>query len=51
MILDVKVMNIKVIELINIYNFYFGHLVIRLNLNLSNFEILKKKNGHCRGGW
>jgi len=28
MISDVKVMNTKVVQLIKIYNFYFGHLVI-----------------------
>ena len=42
MISDVKVMNTKVVQLIKIYNFYFGYLVIWLNLNLSNFEIWKK---------
>jgi hypothetical protein len=34
-------MNIKVIELIKIYNFYFGHLIMRLCLNDSNFEFNK----------
>ena len=38
----VKVMNTKVVQLIKIYHFYFGHLIIWLNLNLSNFEIWKK---------
>jgi len=28
MISDVKVMNTKVVQLIKIYNFYFGYLVI-----------------------
>jgi len=35
MISDVKVMNTKVVQLIKIYNFYFDHLVILQNLNLS----------------
>jgi len=38
MISDVKVMNTKVVQLINIYNFYFDHLVISQNLNLSNLK-------------
>ena len=31
MISDVKVMNTKVVQLIKIYNFYFGYLIIWLN--------------------
>jgi hypothetical protein len=31
MILAKKVTNIKVVQLIKIYNFYFGHLFIRQN--------------------
>jgi hypothetical protein len=31
MISTEKVMNIKVVELIKIYNFYFGHFFIRQN--------------------
>jgi hypothetical protein len=31
MISDEKVMNIKVVELIKIYTFYFGHLFIQWN--------------------
>ena len=38
MIWTQKVMNIKVVVLIKIYNFYFGHLFMLLNLNNSNFE-------------
>ena len=41
MISTKKVMNTKVVQLINIYNFYFSHLIIWQNLNLLNFEILK----------
>jgi hypothetical protein len=33
--------NIKVIELIEIYNFYFGHLFLQLNLDNSNFQFQK----------
>jgi len=33
MILAEKVMNTKVVELIKIYNFYFGHLFIRQSDN------------------
>jgi hypothetical protein len=33
-----KVMKIKVVELIKMYNFCFGHLFMSLNLNNSNFE-------------
>ena len=29
MILSEKTMNIEVVELIKIYNFYFGHFIIR----------------------
>jgi hypothetical protein len=36
-----KVMNTKVVQFIKIYNFYMGHLLIWLNLNLSNFKIFK----------
>jgi hypothetical protein len=41
MISAVKVMNIKVVEYITIYNFYFGYLFIWQNLNSSNFEFQK----------
>ena len=37
-----KVMKVKVIELIKIYNFYFGHFSVGLCLNNSNFELLKQ---------
>jgi hypothetical protein len=33
-----KFMKMKVVELIKIYNFCFGHLFMSLNLNNSNFE-------------
>ena len=33
-----EVIKIKVVELIKIYNFCFGHLFMSLNLNNSNFE-------------
>ena len=33
-----KVININVVVLIKIYNFYFGHIFMSLNLNNSNFE-------------
>jgi hypothetical protein len=36
-------MKIKVIELIMIYNFCFGHLFMSLNLNNSNFEFQEMK--------
>jgi hypothetical protein len=36
-----NLVNIKVVDLMKIYNFYFGHLVIRLNLKSSNFEFKK----------
>ena len=38
MIWTQKVMNIRVVELIKLYNFYFGHLFMWLNLNNWNFE-------------
>ena len=38
MISTKKVMKMKVVELIKLYNFYFGHLFMSLNLNHSNFE-------------
>jgi hypothetical protein len=41
MICSEKVMNTKVVQLLKIYNFYIGHLVIWLKLNSSNFEIWK----------
>jgi hypothetical protein len=34
-------MNTKVFQLINIYNFYLGHIVIWQNLNLWNLKFLK----------
>jgi hypothetical protein len=41
MISNEKVINTKVIELIEIYNYYFGHLRIQLYLNNLNFEFQK----------
>jgi len=38
MISNVKGVNEKVVELIKIYNFYFGHLSFQLCLNNSIFE-------------
>jgi hypothetical protein len=38
MILNQKVMNIKVVQLIKIYNFYFDHLSMWLFLDNSKFE-------------
>ena len=35
-----KVMNIKVVELIKIYNFYFDHFSIRGRLNKFKFKYL-----------
>jgi hypothetical protein len=35
MILNKNLINVKVVEVMKIYNFYFGHLVILQNLNLS----------------
>ena len=39
MISNKKVINNKVVELIEIYNFYFGHVSIRLYFNNSKFEL------------
>jgi hypothetical protein len=41
MISNEKVVNTKGIELIEIYNYYFCHLPIRLYLNNPNFEFQK----------
>jgi len=38
-----KVMNIKVVDLNKIYNFYFGKLFMWLYLNHSNFEYQKRQ--------
>ena len=38
MISNENVINNKVVEIIKIYNFYFGHFFIRLCLNNSKFE-------------
>jgi hypothetical protein len=39
MILAKKIMNIKVVELIKIYNFYFGHLFIQQSDNNIVYKI------------
>ena len=44
MISNEKVVNYKVLELIEIYNFYFGHFSIELCLNNSNFKFQKNDN-------
>ena len=41
MILNENVVNYKVLEIIEIYNFHFGHLFMWLGLNNSNFEFKK----------
>ena len=41
MISNENLINTKVVQLINIYNFYFGQLVIWQNLNLSNLKFEK----------
>ena len=41
MISNEKVVNYKVLELIEIYNFYFGHFSIELCLNNSKFKFQK----------
>ena len=38
MISNKNIINNKVVEIIKIYNFYFGHFFIRLCLNNSKFE-------------
>jgi hypothetical protein len=43
---DEKVMNMKVVELIKIYNFYFGHLFMWLCLNNLNFEFQEMVNSN-----
>ena len=48
MIRTQKVMNIKVVELIKLYNFYFGHLSISLNLSHSNFEFQQMTAWHTK---
>ena len=46
MISDEKVMNMKVVELIKIYNFYFGHIFMWLCLNNSKFEFQEMENSN-----
>ena len=46
MISNEKVMNIKVVQLIKIYNFYFGHLSMWLCLNNSKFEFQETINSN-----
>jgi hypothetical protein len=41
MILNKNLINVKVVEVMKIYNFYFGHLIILQNLNLSILKFLK----------
>ena len=41
MISNKKVMNTKVVQIIKIYNFYLGHIVIWHNLRLWNLKFLK----------
>jgi hypothetical protein len=41
MISNKNLINVKVVEVMKIYNFYFGHLIILQNLNLSILKFLK----------